>query len=148
MGAFKAGVTGPGAPDRGRLVFEKQECLTCHRVNGKGAAFGPDLSNIAASRTAEALERVLMDPGRFATPHQFVRAVTSQGRVINGRRLNEDTFTIQLMDDKERLVSLTKAELREFAIVKTSRMPSYNGKVSAAEAADLVAYLMSLKGKP
>ena len=35
-------------------------------------------------------------------------------RVINGRRLNEDTYTVQLIDDQERLVSLTKADLREY----------------------------------
>ena len=46
-----------------------------------------------------------------------VRVVTRDGKVINGRRLNEDTYTVQLIDDQERLVSLIKADLREYTIL-------------------------------
>lgn len=148
MGDFKSGLTGLGRAERGRLILEKQDCLTCHRVAGKGQAFAPDLSAIGAVRSADALERTLMDALRYATPHRYIRAVTAQGRVVHGRRLNEDTFTIQLVDDSNRLVSLSKTELREFTVVKNSRMPSYAGKLSAAEAADLVAYLLTLKETP
>ena len=75
-----------------------------------------------------------------------MRVVTRDGTQISGRRLNEDTFTIQLIDDHERLVSLPKAGLREYTVVQTSTMPSYKGKYSSRELADLVAYLVSLKG--
>src|SRR5215471_11514422 len=36
--------------DRGKAVFEgsKANCLSCHRVNGNGSLFGPDLSVIGA----------------------------------------------------------------------------------------------------
>src|SRR5438132_7644536 len=35
---------------RGKAVFEssKSNCLSCHRVNGTGSLFGPDLSAIGA----------------------------------------------------------------------------------------------------
>jgi cytochrome c1 len=72
--------------------------------------------------------------------------VTKQGDVINGRRLNEDTHTIQLIDEKERLMSFDKSQLRELTVLKTSPMPSYQGKLSAQEIADVVAYLQTLKG--
>ena len=75
-----------------------------------------------------------------------VRAVTRTGRVINGRRLNEDTYSVQLIDDQERLVSLPKAELREFTISTTSPMPSYQDRLSPEERAAVVAYLLTLKG--
>ena len=76
-----------------------------------------------------------------------VRAVTRDGTVINGRRLNEDTYTVQLIDDRERLLSLNKADLREYTILTTSPMPSYKDTLSADELADLLAYLLSLKGR-
>jgi mono/diheme cytochrome c family protein len=76
-----------------------------------------------------------------------VRAVTRDGKVINGRRLNEDTYTVQLLDDQEKLVSLTKADLREFTILTVSPMPSYRNTLTDAELADVVAYLLSLKGR-
>jgi len=71
----------------------------------------------------------------------------SDGTVINGRRLNEDTYTVQLIDDQERLLSLVKADLREYTISTTSPMPSYKDTLSADELADLLAYLLSLKGR-
>ena len=55
-------------------------------------------------------------------------------------------YTVQLIDEQERLVSLTKSDLREFTVLKTTSMPSYKDKFSAQELADLEAYLLSLKG--
>ena len=78
--------------------------------------------------------------------NRSVHALTKDGKTINGRRLNEDTYTVQIIDEQERLLSLTKADLREFTVLKTTAMPSYKDKFSAQELADLEAYLLSLKG--
>ena len=58
-----------------------------------------------------------------------------------------DTFTVQVVDDQERLLSLSKADFREYTILKTSTMPSFKDKLNAQEMADLLAYLVSLKGR-
>ena len=76
-----------------------------------------------------------------------VRLVKKDGTVINGRRLNEDTYSIQVMDDRERLHSLLKADLREFTISKTSPMPSFKNTLNSDEMADVLGYLLSLKGQ-
>ena len=76
-----------------------------------------------------------------------VRVVTKDGTIINGRRLNEDTYGLQIIDDHERLHSLVKADLREYTISRTSPMPSYKGTLSSEEIADMLAYLLSLKGQ-
>jgi hypothetical protein len=75
-----------------------------------------------------------------------VRIVTRDGRTIRGRRLNEDTFTVQLIDENERLLSLAKSEIREFEAGTASPMPSFAGKLTGEEIADLLAYLVSLRG--
>jgi mono/diheme cytochrome c family protein len=62
--------------------------------------------------------------------------------------LNEDTHTVQLIDEQERLVSLTKSELREYEVGTSSPMPSFAKTLTADEIADVVAYLMSLRGSP
>jgi putative heme-binding domain-containing protein len=133
---------------RGQAVFEtKAKCITCHRVNGKGSRVGPDLSDIGGNRTAEVLERSLLDPNASILPaNRFVRAVTRDGKTVRGRRLNEDSYTVQIMDEQERLVSLVKADLREYTVIKTSAMPSYKDTLNSDERADVVAYLLSLKG--
>ena len=59
-----------------------------------------------------------------------VRAVTKDGRTIQGRRLNEDTYTVQLIDDREQLVTLVKADLRTYELGKTSPIPAAAAKSS------------------
>jgi len=75
-----------------------------------------------------------------------VELVTADGTRISGRRLNEDSYTVQIIDDEERLRSFDKVDLREFTVLTESPMPSYADQLSAQELADLLAYLVSLKG--
>jgi len=137
-----------GDATRGQTIFQaKGNCTSCHRVNGTGSRVAPDLSDIGAIRSPDALQRSLTDSGGSMLPiNRYVRAVTRAGKVITGRRLNEDTYTVQLIDTDEQLVSLIKGDLREYAVLKTSAMPSYKEKLSSAEADDVVAYLRTLKG--
>jgi cytochrome c oxidase cbb3-type subunit III len=137
-----------GNVSRGQTLFTGAgNCASCHAVNGKGPRVAPDLGDIGTLRTADLLHRTLVDPAGTMLPvNRSVHAVTKEGKTINGRRLNEDTYTVQIIDEQERLVSLTKADLREFAVLKTTPMPSYKDKFSAQELADLEAYLLSLKG--
>jgi putative heme-binding domain-containing protein len=137
-----------GHVDRGQGIFEgKGGCTVCHRVNGKGPRVAPDLSDIGVTRTPTALQRSLLNPTSAMLPiNRPVRAVTRDGRTIRGRRLNEDTYTVQLIDEQERLVSLTKADLREYELARSSPMPSVATTLTADEQADLLAYLLSLKG--
>ena len=137
-----------GDAARGRAWFEGAGgCTNCHRVNGKGPRVAPDLSEIGALRSADFLQRTLLDPGGMMLPvNRSVRAVTKDGKVISGRRLNEDTYSVQLIDDQEHLRSLDKANLREYTVLTTSNMPSYKDKMSEQETADLIAYLLTLKG--
>src|SRR5881409_4295892 len=148
MRGFDTIAPGQGDGVRGQTIFEeKGNCTSCHRVNGKGSRVAPDLSDIGAIRSPDALQRSLVDPTASMLPlNRYVRAVTRDGKVITGRRLNEDTYTVQLIDTEERLVSLIKSDLREYAVLKTSAMPSYKGKLSSAELDDVVAYLRTLKG--
>ena len=137
-----------GDAGRGQALFEgKGGCAKCHRVNGKGSRLAPDLTDIGAVRSPDALERSLLDPTSAMLPvNRSVRAVTRDGKVITGRRLNEDTYTVQLIDAQERLVSLSKSDLREYTVVKTSSMPSYKNELTSGELDDLVTYLRTLKG--
>jgi len=138
-----------GDPARGAALFSgKGACATCHRVGGRGAYAASDLSEIGAVRKPESLQRTLLDPGAAMIPaNRPVRAVTRDGRTIRGRRLNEDAYTVQLIDEQSRLVSLIKADLRSFEVSPTSSMPSYETTLTADERADLIAYLLSLKGR-
>lgn len=149
MNTFDRSSTTPGDAARGRQIVEgKGACLSCHRINNVGSRKAPELSDIGAIRSAGSLERSLRDPSSQMMPiNRPVRIVTSDGKVITGRRLNEDTYTVQLADEDGRLLSLAKSDLREFTVSTTSTMPSYEKELTPVEIADVVSYLLSLKGQ-
>ncbi|MEZ5492544.1 MAG: c-type cytochrome [Gammaproteobacteria bacterium] len=135
-----------GDPARGRALFTgKGQCAECHRVNGLGPRTAPDLSEIGALRTPAALQRSLLEPASALLPiNRSVRIVTRDEEVITGRRLNEDTYTVQLIDSQERLRSLVKADLVRYDISDT---PTHEPTMlSSDEVADLIGYLLTLRG--
>ncbi|MCM3879435.1 MAG: c-type cytochrome [Vicinamibacterales bacterium] len=149
MNSIDRGSLRAGNAAHGQTVLEtKGACLSCHRINDKGSRKGPNLSDIGANRSAGSLERSLTDPSSQMWPiNRPIRIVTRDGRVINGRRLNEDTYTVQIADEEGRLLSLNKAELREFTVSTKSTMPSYKEELTSEELADVVSYLLTLKGQ-
>jgi cytochrome c oxidase cbb3-type subunit III len=140
------GTTGDAA--RGLAVFQgKGGCATCHSVAGSGSGVGPDLTRIGALRGALELQRSLIEPAAdVQAPNRFYRVVLKDGTAVTGRLLTHDTFTVQLLDTKERLRSYAKSELREHGFIGTP-MPSYRTTLTAQEIADVVSYLVSLKGR-
>jgi putative heme-binding domain-containing protein len=135
-----------GDPARGAEVFnEAGDCSSCHRVNGVGPRTAPDLSDIGAIRTPASLQRSLLDPYTALLPiNRPVMALTREGEMIRGRRLNEDTYSVQLIDSDGRLRSLVKEELVDFEI---SRTPTHEPtSLSGDQVADVVGYLLSLRG--
>jgi putative heme-binding domain-containing protein len=140
--------TGNGDAARGKALFEgKANCASCHRVNGVGSRVGPDLSDIAALRRTVEIERSLLEPNEeVLAQNRTFRVVTKKGETVTGRLLNLDSFTVQMLDSKERLLSLPRSDLRETGFVKDSPMPSYRDKLSSQELADIVAYMATLKG--
>jgi cytochrome c oxidase cbb3-type subunit III len=149
MNAFDSAAVKAGDAGRGRAIFEgKGGCTTCHRAGAAGSRVAPNLSEIGSARSAGSLYRSLVDPTSQMMPiNRPVRAVKKDGTIIKGRRLNEDTYTVQIIGDDERLYSLPKADLRELTISTTSPMPSFKNTLSDNELADVLAYLLSLKGQ-
>ena len=147
-GKARRAAASAGDPKAGAALFAgKGNCASCHRVNGVGSRVGPDLSEIGRLRHSTDIERAIVDPDFLITPsNRFLRLVTRDGATITGRMLNQDAFSVQLIDSKEQLRSLLRADLKEVVFIDTSPMPSFKGKLSAEEITDLVSYLVSLQG--
>jgi hypothetical protein len=88
-----------------------------------------------------------VDPnGDVRRDYRFYRVVTRAGTTATGRLLNHDTWTVQLMDTNNRLLSFEKATLREHGVVQGSPMPAYGQKLTAEQLDQLVEYLSGLRG--
>jgi putative heme-binding domain-containing protein len=149
-GTVSRGTSASGDTGRGRALVEgKGQCVTCHSINGRGSRVGPTLTDIGAVRRASELERSILEPdAEIRAENRSVRAVARDGAVVTGRLLNQDSFSLQILDANERLVSIAKSDLREFTLLKNSPMPSYRDRLSSQDLADIVSYLASLKGQP
>jgi len=148
-----------GDAERGRAVYARLGCASCHIVEGEGSSFGPDLTEIGIQRgtgylkqsvigPGETLPRGLSQvPGRGFAEYLPVQIVTSDGRTIRGVRINEDPFTIQLRDTNNQFHSYRKSELKQLEKeFGKSVMPGFRGRVTDTELDDLVAYLSTLRG--
>jgi cytochrome c oxidase cbb3-type subunit 3 len=137
-----------GNAANGKAIFlGKGNCATCHRIDGVGVRVAPDLSEIGRLRHSDEIQRSILDPGTPIIPsNRFVKLVTKSGATMTGRLLNHDTFTVQIIDMNEQLVSQPMSNLREFTFLDKSPMPSYRDKLTAQELTDLVSYLVSRKG--
>jgi putative heme-binding domain-containing protein len=138
-----------GEATRGKAAFEGPgHCLSCHRVNDRGSFSGPDLSDIGQTRAAALIQRSLLDPDSSMRPiNRPVRAVLRDGTAVTGRRLNEDTYTVQIVTDQGQLMSLVKSELKAWSVATHSPMPPAK-EMPSDTLSDLMAYLVSLKGSP
>lgn len=138
----------PGDAEAGRRIFHEQEdCAQCHGVDGQGSRGVPALSEIGWRRAPSHLRASVIDPNAEVDPRWWgVRLTDRDGNTVTGWRLNEDRYSVRLLDTDDNLRSFQKDDLREFERLETSMMASYEDGLSDQELDDLVAYLYSLRG--
>jgi putative heme-binding domain-containing protein len=129
----------------GAQVFTNSGCPACHILAGKGAGYGPELTDLGDRRSARYVRQVILKPTAHL-PEGFlmVGAVTADGQEIRGILVNEDNYTLQLKDVTGRFYSFRKTDLKEIEkLVGESPMPSFEGILSDVELDDVVAFLLS-----
>jgi putative heme-binding domain-containing protein len=149
MASATAATTSNGDPARGKAIYEgKGNCASCHRIRGVGGRSGPDLTDVGYLRLAGEIEHSIVDPdAEILGQNRQFHAVTKEGVSITGRLLDEDKYSIQILDSDDRLLSLQRANLRGSAIsIDKSAMPSYKDRLNKQELSDLVGYLVAQKG--
>lgn len=151
----------PGDAVHGReLFYGDANCSLCHMIEGKGGRVGPDLTAVGGSRTRAAIIDSVRNPSRrlawgltestkeFPQEYETITVVTGEGKQIKGVALNEDNFSVQMIDASEQIYLLEKDKLRSFQKSRESFMPQYNSDIlSDKDLEDIVAYLTSVGAK-
>jgi len=157
----KAPANAEGNAARGKdLFYGDANCSLCHMVAGKGGRLGPELTAVGGSRTRDAIIDSVRNPSRrlawglteatkeFPQEYESVTVVTAEGKQIKGITLNEDSFSVQIMDTSEQIHLLEKANLKSFQKSRQSAMPTYGTDLlSDKDLKDIVAYLSSVGAK-
>jgi cytochrome c oxidase cbb3-type subunit III len=143
-----------------QLFYGDANCSGCHMVQGKGGRLGPDLTTVGSARAAGYIVDSVRHPSRrlaqglleatkeFPQEYETVTVVTADGKKIKGVALNEDSFSVQLMDPTEQIYFFDKNKLRSFQVSRVSMMPIYDDTLlSDKDLQDIVAYLLSVGTK-
>jgi uncharacterized repeat protein (TIGR03806 family) len=139
-----------GNVERGRELFfnaSAVNCQTCHQIGGKGREVGPDLSHVGKKyNPAQILENVL-DPSKTIEQKYIVYAVqTADGKTYSGIVAERNAETAALKDAQGNVVRFRLKDVESFDPQKKSLMPDgLLRDLTAEQAADLLAYLESLK---
>src|SRR5262249_17244360 len=151
----------PGDPVHGKSLFYGDAiCGTCHMMNGKGGRLGPDLTAAGSARSIEYLTESIRNPSRrlaqgiseamkeFSQEYETANVVTANGTKLQGVVLNEDSFTVQIMDAREQIHLLDKDKLKSYEKTRESLMPPYDTKIlSDKDLQDLLAYMLSVSAQ-
>lgn len=128
-----------GDPAKGRELFRAHNCARCHESNA------PDLGKLARNRSTAELRRSVEDPNADKDPAWWrIQLTLTSGQSLQGRHLNEDTHSIQFLDNQGKLAHRGQIHHRQCADPPhLSPMPSYRGKLQEDEWNHLLAYLIS-----
>ncbi|HJZ65857.1 MAG TPA: c-type cytochrome [Candidatus Acidoferrum sp.] len=149
-----------GNAARGKeLFYGSAACGTCHMVNGKGGRLGPELSTVGTSRSPEYFVESLRNPSKrlaqgiaeamkdFPQEYETANVTTADGTKYQGVVLNEDAFTVQVLDTRENLHLWEKSSLKSYEKTRQSLMPAYDEKMlPEKDAQDLLAFLAASGG--
>jgi cytochrome c oxidase cbb3-type subunit III len=143
-----------------KLFHGAAGCSTCHMIQGKGGRLGPDLTYVASARSLEALIESLRYPSKrlatglientkeFPQEYETVTVVTADGKQYTAVTLNEDNFSVQLMDTQQQIYLFDKSALKSFQKSRESLMPAYDeSTLSKRDLSDVLAYLFQVSTK-
>lgn len=132
---------------KGAAVF-KTHCASCHRVNADGGRIGPDLSRIGSARPRDVLaSRIRRGSETFRPGYEPVTITPASGPAIQGVKKNEDLFSVQIMDSRERIQGYEKDKVTSVTNGTRSAMPVFGPeRISDSDLDDLIRYLQTLRG--
>lgn len=155
----------PGDATRGRAVFESAAatapvpssggtpatavaglCITCHRVNGQGKDFGPELSHIATKyNKAQLLENIVEPSKTIAEGFAMHVLKKTSGEIVTGLLVSKSDTEVVLRD-QEKQIHVPAAEVQRLTPQPVSAMPEgLLSNLTPQEAADLLEFLSTLK---
>jgi putative heme-binding domain-containing protein len=136
-----------GNAENGAKVF-RTLCAACHKVDSTGGRLGPDLSRIGSARSRDVLlARIRRGSEEFRAGFAPVTVTTPEGVPIQGVKKNEDLFSVQIMDTRERIQGYEKDKVKAVENGRTSAMPVFGpDRLSDSELDDLLRYLQTLRG--
>ena len=142
---LEASLTRGDVASGAKIFFGKGICSSCHAVAGKGAIFGPDLTNIGQIRSGhDILEAILYPSASFAREYETSR-ITTKTATYTGVLKEQLPDAILIATGPGLQVRIPRSEITGIEPLNISLMPPGLDKMlSTQELSDLMAYLNTL----
>lgn len=143
VGDYQSAVAGKaGDPEKGKLVFQKAACMTCHQLGGVGVNVGPALADVR-SKPAEALLTDILDPNRAVEERWAAYTVTTRdGRQLAGLVAGETASAVEIRLPGGLSETVARDQIAKMETAGISLMPvGLEGAITREEMADLLAFL-------
>jgi len=140
-----------GDPEKGKeLFFDLQSpagCAKCHTVGDQGGKVGPELTNVAGTRTPQYIVQSVLDPSaEIASGFEPYAVMTNDGTIISGVKKEETKDKIVLADQQGQFYEIPKSDIARMKEQGVSIMPSNFGEILTIEQFDnVLAYLLTLQ---
>jgi putative heme-binding domain-containing protein len=140
-----------GDASRGQKVFFELNgtgmCQRCHITNGRGTAFGPDLSHIAAKYDkAQLLDNILNPSKTILQGFETYVVKRKSGDVVTGFLVAKTDREVVIKDAQLQQIHIPTADVAKMVTQPISAMPEgLLADLEAQQAADLVEFLSTLK---
>jgi putative membrane-bound dehydrogenase-like protein len=130
-----------GDPKHGRDVAHL--CMICHRINGEGTDYAPDLTGFAGRQTKEVLLEAIVYPSEdIAHGYEGTEIKLIDGTIIDGLQLTTgDPIIIKSMTGITQLVPANKVKSKRGLGSKSLMLSADQLGLSEQDLADVVAYL-------
>jgi putative heme-binding domain-containing protein len=131
-----------GSSERGQQMYAKARCNACHKMNGAGGGYGPDLSSVNRRFTRiETLESILFPSHVISDQYATKKVLTTDGEVFTGIVVKTPKgLAVRVNENKEFVIA--EDQIQEVQSSRTSVMPAgLLDSLSPTEIRDLMVYL-------
>jgi putative heme-binding domain-containing protein len=131
-----------GSTERGQQMYAKARCNACHKMNGVGGGYGPDLTSVNKRFTRiETLESILFPSHVISDQYATKKVLTTDGEVFTGIVVKTAKgLAVRVNENKEFVIA--EDQIQEVQSSRTSVMPAgLLDTLSPSEIRDLMVYL-------
>ena len=138
---YHAALANPGDLATGKLLFAKH-CAACHRLDGTGAAVGPDISDLRTKPPEQVLTAIL-DPNRAIDAAYFRYIVlTTDGQAFEGLLEEGQGDSVTLLMQQLKRKTIPRDQIEDCQASGVSLMPAgFERQLSPQAMCDLIAYV-------
>lgn len=136
-----------GDPVKGKKVYDKLNCSTCHRIGGKGGDIGPDLSSVGSGLSFKGITTEVLWPNiNIKEGYSNTIVTLKNGETIQGIRALENEHVISIKATRSSVAkNIDKSSVASITEIGSVMPEGLVNHLNHQELVDLIRYLGELR---